>query len=75
MIPGQVAKFPALMAMSHVYLTENPADACWYRMKDPTIGRLYALYADSVAILVSCWVEVSSEGCCLRAKGHHLVPV
>ena len=68
MSPGQEEKIPALMAVSDVDLTGKYAAEWWYQTRAFTLGRSYALSAESVASFVSGWVGGSMEGLCLSEK-------
>ena len=50
--PGHGAKFPFLIALSHVDLTGFLAVACIYHTSASTLGRLYALCAAGAVCLV-----------------------
>ena len=50
--PVHVSNFPHFISLSHVDLKRNPDAACMYRTSDFTLGILYALYAEGVALLI-----------------------
>ena len=51
-IPGHVARFPLLIALSHADFTGNPAAACMYCTSASTLGRSYTLCAAGVVCLI-----------------------
>ena len=66
--PGHVAKFPLLIALSHLYFTWNPVTACMYLTRASKLGISYALCSAGVIR----FVVVSIFPCPfhLRAKSH-----
>ena len=69
--PGQPEQLPALMAASQLDFTGKPAAAWRYRMRDPTMGRLWALLAEGAAVHLVGMDGWSSEW---REKRQSLAP-
>ena len=70
--PGQVAKFPALMALSQVDLTGNPAVAWRWRTNASTLGKSYTMKTTSKACLASDGGGFISLGPRYKANCHSM---